>query len=76
LPARIDEVRAFAAEGQPQRLWLYCGSGFRASVAASMLDDAGVAVVHVDDDFVNAAAAGLPIETPAAAHHLGEAYAD
>ena len=75
LRARLDEVLAWARRsGRP--VWVYCGSGFRASIAASLLEGAGLRVVHVDDDFTNAAKAGLPIEVPAHAHRLGAAYAD
>lgn len=78
LRARLPEVVAWADEnkGEHGPAWLYCGSGFRASVAASILEAAGVDVVHVDDDFPNAAKAGLPISTPEAGHRLGAAYAD
>ena len=75
LRGRLDEVITWAsAEEGP--VWLYCGSGFRASVGASILDAAGVDLVHVDDDFPNAAKAGLPIPKPAHGHRLGTTYAD
>ncbi len=75
LRGRLDEVVAWAAEaGQP--IWLYCGSGFRASVGASILDTVGIDLVHVDDDFANAATAGLPISRPEHGHRLGTTYAD
>lgn len=64
------------AQAQGQPVWIYCGSGFRASIGASVLEAAGVDVIHVDDDFPNAAKAGLPIVTRAHGHHLGAAYAD
>ena len=51
---RFDEI--------PQReLWVHCGSGYRASIAASLLSARGHRVVLVDDAFDNAGAAGLPI---------------
>jgi glyoxylase-like metal-dependent hydrolase (beta-lactamase superfamily II)/rhodanese-related sulfurtransferase len=81
LTDRIDEVatwsRAAAHAGRDATVWVYCGSGFRASVAASLLDRAGVPVVHVDDD-VATAPQHAPW-TPAAqvrAERLGAAYAD
>jgi glyoxylase-like metal-dependent hydrolase (beta-lactamase superfamily II)/rhodanese-related sulfurtransferase len=75
LRGRVDEVTAWAREsGRP--VWVYCGSGFRASIGASLLEAAGLSVVHVDDDFANAATAGLPLQVPAHAHRLGAAYAD
>ena len=42
-------------------LWVHCASGFRASIAASLLDRAGRPVVLIDDDYANAEGAGLPI---------------
>jgi glyoxylase-like metal-dependent hydrolase (beta-lactamase superfamily II)/rhodanese-related sulfurtransferase len=56
LLARLDELPA-------GELWLHCASGFRASIAASLLDRAGHAVVLIDDDYANAVAAGLPISS-------------
>jgi len=54
---RLDEV--------PDReLWVHCAAGFRASLAASLLDRAGRRVVLIDDDFGRAAAAGLPMVVP------------
>ena len=57
LPARLAEV----PEGE---VWVYCGSGYRASIAASMLDVAGRTVVHVDEPFDAAAASGLEMVGP------------
>ncbi|MDP3966956.1 MAG: MBL fold metallo-hydrolase [Nocardioides sp.] len=42
-------------------LWVHCAGGYRASVAASIIDAAGHTVVAVDDSFDQAAAAGLPV---------------
>ncbi len=54
---RIDEVPA-------EEVWVHCASGYRASVAASVLAARGVPVVAIDDDFdENAAAASLSIVT-------------
>ncbi len=52
LLTRLDELPA-------GRLWVHCASGLRAGIGASLLDRAGRDVVHVDDDYSNAAAAGL-----------------
>jgi hydroxyacylglutathione hydrolase len=60
LPARRDEVPAGG------EVWVYCGSGYRASVAASMLaagDDKDRRLVVINDEWANAADAGLPIAT-------------
>ena len=56
LPARLADVPA-------GELWVHCRGGYRASVAASILDAAGRAVVAVDDDYDRAARAGVPVVT-------------
>ncbi len=43
----------------PGQLWVHCASGYRASIAASLLDRAGRDVVFIDDSFDNAVEAGL-----------------
>jgi glyoxylase-like metal-dependent hydrolase (beta-lactamase superfamily II) len=43
----------------PGQLWVHCASGYRASIAASLLDRAGRDVVFVDDSYDSAVAAGL-----------------
>ncbi len=48
LEARIDEI----PDGE---LWVHCASGYRASIAASLLDRAGRAVVVIDDEWAAAA---------------------
>jgi hydroxyacylglutathione hydrolase len=59
LADRLDEV--------PQgEVWVYCGSGYRASVAASILDRPGRQMVLINDGYDNAVAAGLEDEHPAA----------
>ncbi|GAA4551139.1 MBL fold metallo-hydrolase [Pseudonocardia xishanensis] len=52
LADRADEVPA-------GEVWIYCGSGYRASIAASILDRPGRAPVLVDDDWASAAVVGL-----------------
>jgi glyoxylase-like metal-dependent hydrolase (beta-lactamase superfamily II)/rhodanese-related sulfurtransferase len=44
------------------RLWVHCASGYRASIAASLLDRAYLDVVYVDDDFSHAVDIGLANE--------------
>jgi hydroxyacylglutathione hydrolase len=51
---RLDEVPA-------GEVWVHCGAGYRASIAASFLDAAGRTAVAVDDDYERAARAGLPV---------------
>ena len=43
----------------PGRLWVHCAAGFRASIAASLLDRAGRDVVFVDDEYAQAIELGL-----------------
>lgn len=52
LPHRLDDV-------PDARIWVHCGSGYRASIAASLLDRAGRDVVLIDDDFAAATGIGL-----------------
>ena len=54
LEARLDEV----PDGE---VWVHCASGYRAAIAASLLDRAGHPIVAVDDDWASAAQHGLPI---------------
>jgi len=54
LPGRLRDL--------PDRpLWVHCQGGYRACIAASLLQAAGHAVTAVDDDFAHAAIAGLPV---------------
>jgi len=55
------EIETRASEVPAGEIWIYCASGFRASIGASILDRAGRRVVHVDDDWENAARSGLPV---------------
>jgi hydroxyacylglutathione hydrolase len=52
LADRLGEV----PEGE---VWIYCGTGYRASIAASILDEPGRQVVLINDDYEAATAAGL-----------------
>ena len=40
-------------------VWVYCGSGYRASIAASVLDHPGRDVVLINDSYGSASEAGL-----------------
>jgi hydroxyacylglutathione hydrolase len=57
------EVEARTGEVPQGQLWVYCASGLRASIGASLLDRAGRHVVHVDDNWERAAQLGLPVTT-------------
>ena len=52
---RMDEV----PEGE---VWVHCGAGYRASIAASFIAATGRRVVAVDDEFERAASTGLPMQ--------------
>ncbi len=59
LPGRAGEIPA-------GDVWVYCHSGYRAMVAASILAAAGRHAVSIDDEFANAEGAGLDLARPAA----------
>ncbi|WP_431884542.1 rhodanese-like domain-containing protein [Micromonospora wenchangensis] len=61
----LPDLRARLADIPTGTIWVHCGSGYRASVAASLLANAGRTVVVVDDRFDRAAPAGLTLTTPA-----------
>lgn len=54
LPRRLADVPAGA-------VWVHCGSGYRATAAASLLANAGREVVVIDDKFDQAEAAGVAL---------------
>jgi rhodanese-related sulfurtransferase len=53
LPARVREV-------PDVEVWIHCATGYRSSIAASILDAAGRSVVSIDDDFETADRPGCP----------------
>jgi rhodanese-related sulfurtransferase len=59
---RWDDVPTPAPGGA---IWVHCQSGYRASIAASILAAAGHEVVLIDDEFVRATEAGLEVDHPA-----------
>jgi len=61
----VELLRAASEDEVVAALWVYCASGFRASIATSLLERAGRSVVLIDDDFVNADRLGLVV------HHAG-----
>ena len=62
----LQDLLTRLSELPPGVLWVHCASGFRASIAASLLDRAGREVVFIDDEWPRAASAGLPMGQPAA----------
>jgi rhodanese-related sulfurtransferase len=57
----LHELRARLGELAGDEVWVYCRTGHRASIAASILDAAGYPAVVIDDPFERAAQAGLPL---------------
>ncbi len=57
----LHELLQRADEIPTGELWVHCGAGYRASIATSILLARGHRVIAVDDDYTNAAAAGLPV---------------
>lgn len=56
----LHELTARIADVPVGTVHVHCASGFRASIAASLLDRAGHDVVLIDDDYAQAESAGLP----------------
>jgi len=55
----MDRLAEIPREGD---IYVHCGSGYRAAAVVSMLEHFGYEnLIHVDDDFGNAAGAGLPM---------------
>jgi hydroxyacylglutathione hydrolase len=54
LPRRLEEI-------PPGEVWVHCAAGYRAAVAAGLLDRAGRDVVLVDDDFEKVQEVGIPL---------------
>jgi hydroxyacylglutathione hydrolase len=55
----VHELLDRLAELNDKKIWVHCASGYRASVAASLLDGAGKEVVLIDDNFDHAVELGL-----------------
>jgi hydroxyacylglutathione hydrolase len=60
LPGRLRELPPQVPGGALVPVWVHCQAGYRAAIAASLLAAAGHQVTLVDDDYDQAAAAGLP----------------
>ena len=63
----LHELRDRIREVPPAGTWVHCRSGYRAVIAASLLQAAGHAVVAIDDEYTSAADAGLSLVTGTAA---------
>jgi hydroxyacylglutathione hydrolase len=61
----LQELIDRTGEVPTGEVWIHCGSGYRASIAASMLDRSDRTVVLVDDTFDQAGKLGLTTTAPA-----------
>ncbi|WP_332667258.1 MBL fold metallo-hydrolase [Aeromicrobium sp.] len=62
----LHELWDRLAEVPAGEVWVHCAGGYRASIAASMLDAAGRSLVAIDDSFDYAEQVGLHLVGPAA----------
>ena len=67
----LHELSARIGEVPPGEIWVHCLSGYRAVIAASLLQAAGREVVAVDDGYDRAAGAGLHLVTGNTAARTG-----
>jgi glyoxylase-like metal-dependent hydrolase (beta-lactamase superfamily II)/rhodanese-related sulfurtransferase len=57
----LHELLGRLSEVPAGEIWVHCRSGYRAFIAASILDAAGHTVVAIDDEYDHVARAGLPL---------------
>jgi glyoxylase-like metal-dependent hydrolase (beta-lactamase superfamily II)/rhodanese-related sulfurtransferase len=57
----FSELPRRAGEIPPGEVWVYCRTGYRSTVAASILAAAGRRVISIDDEFDHAEGAGLTL---------------
>ncbi len=62
----IHELPGRVAEVPTGEVWVHCASGYRASIAASLIDASGRTPVAIDDSFDNAEKVGLHLVGPEA----------
>ena len=55
----LHELRERLDDVPPGRVWVHCGSGYRASIAASILHRADRDVMHINQEYAAAEKAGL-----------------
>ena len=57
----FSDLEAHMAEVPPGRVWVYCATGYRSAIAASLLARSGREPVLLDDDWERAEQLGLPV---------------
>ncbi len=57
----FNELPRRGGEIPPGEVWIYCRTGYRSTVAASILAAAGRQVISIDDEFEHAEGAGLTL---------------
>ena len=60
----FNELPGRAGEIPPGQVWVHCRTGYRSTVAASILVARGRHVINIDDDFDQAEAAGVTLQRP------------
>ena len=60
----LHELPGRAGDVPPGEVWVHCRTGYRSTVASSMLAARGREVVNIDDEFANAEAAGVTLQRP------------
>ncbi|MGB9282266.1 MAG: rhodanese-like domain-containing protein, partial [Pseudonocardiaceae bacterium] len=55
----LQELRERLDDVPPGRVWVHCGSGYRASIAASILHRADRDVMHINQEYAAAEKSGL-----------------
>ncbi|MGB6004575.1 MAG: MBL fold metallo-hydrolase [Ornithinimicrobium sp.] len=58
----LHELLTRTSEVSAGPVWVHCASGYRAGVAASLLQRAGKEPIHIDADYGDAEAAGVKIQ--------------
>lgn len=57
----LHDLAGRAGEVPAGQVWVHCASGYRAAIAASLLDAAGASPVLIDDHYGNAQGSGLEV---------------
>ena len=60
----LHELPGRAGEIPPGEVWVHCRTGYRSTVASSLLAARGRRVINIDDEFASAEAAGVRLQRP------------